>query len=102
LDASGVTVARRRRHERLFTPHRATCTNCAHFLVHSLLAHEALAASLKGVRAPLEAAKFSVTPDGTLTVELELMVGGAVVGLRLHGRHRYVYIDTRERERRHI
>jgi hypothetical protein len=51
----------------------------------NLIGHDALAAALQGLRAPLELAKVIIAPDGVLTAELDLFVGGAVVGLRLHG-----------------
>lgn len=51
----------------------------------NLIGHDALAAALKGLRAPLEIAKLIIAPDGVLTAELDLFVGGAVVGLRFHG-----------------
>jgi hypothetical protein len=51
----------------------------------NLLGHDALASALKGVRAPLESAKLIIASDGVLAAELDLFVGGAVVGLRLHG-----------------
>eukprot|EP00967_Tisochrysis_lutea_P129004 scaffold221403_cov31-Tisochrysis_lutea.AAC.1 len=50
-----------------------------------LLAHQILAAKLKEARAPLETVKLVVSPEGALIVELDLFVGGAVVGLRLKG-----------------
>ena len=50
-----------------------------------LLAHDALSSALKQARAPLDAAAVAVRDDGSLTAELDLLVGGAVVGLRLAG-----------------